>query len=129
MPELEASFNKNLTTSLSKTAEKFSADEDYLWQQAEEELETLGQDIRVWNLKKLERAILWRVLILLAQKQLGEDANKLGYGNIQAVVEMISSEKYQRTSLDLGAGISVFFEESAKLSFLRTSDIKKVQNS
>lgn len=125
LPDLESSFNPSLVSSLGELSKRLSTDEDYLWQAAQQTLQGLPADLRVWNLQGLEPSMLWRVLLLVARAHLAQDAGKLGYHNLQTAIKMICSKDYKGNFLDLGAGISLAFESSGKLKFYRTSEISK----
>lgn len=125
IPILEKDFNPNLVSSLSQISSRLSHDEDYLWKSAMDEYLRLKEDLRVWNLYELEESILWRLLILKAKDDLGEDAGKLSYINLQLAIELIREGKAVGASLDLGSQISLEFKKSGKLLFFQTQKLCK----
>ncbi|HQH26192.1 MAG TPA: tRNA lysidine(34) synthetase TilS [Oligoflexia bacterium] len=61
----------------------------------------------------------WRLVCLLAQKQLGDDALKLGYAQLRRAAELISSAASEERCLNLGFGISCHIRREDEVCFVR----------
>lgn len=105
LPQLEREYNPNLVATLMSFAERFGRDEAYLDAQAQTSFASLKRPVTLKSLRRVNRAVLWRVLRLLAEEHVGDAANKLGYQAYQKACDFVSSDVIAHAESDLGFGI------------------------
>lgn len=113
IPQLEQQYNPNLRASLAELAERFSQDEQILWEEASRWAAQLKDRWNEGGFIQLPGAIRWRVLSLL----LSASARELGYRKLKLLENRILAAQGESFSLDLGSGMRVGYKRGQGLSY------------
>ncbi len=121
LPELERSYNPACLETLAALSRRFGNDEDFLWEKAQEAAALPVADVQA-HFRQESPAIRWRLIALLAEKQLGTKARRLGYDDWQRVVELFLRGGTRSRALDLGFQLSCKISKNGKLSFFEAPE-------
>jgi tRNA(Ile)-lysidine synthase len=121
IPEIEDHFELKLTTTILNVSARLSEDEDYLWEEARKIFKLRnatskhsGKTDREY-FQGIPQALRWRVLLLLAESDLGEVVFEVSAENYKNLSDLVSENG--RFELDLGAKISAQFSPELGLQF------------
>ncbi len=119
LPNLAEQYNPNILESLATASERLNGDDAFLWATAKERFEAhQDEEWCVNDLTALPEAIRWRVVLLIAENQIGTDAWKLGYQMVREFVPRLCSAP---KGIDLGFHIRVHLDTHGHLQFERES--------
>ncbi len=125
LPHLIENYNPNLIETLAECANRLAADEDYLWQEARL-LQSGGLGDEAEQIALLSESLGWRVLRLMAQAQVGEVAQKLGYRMLLSLYESLRERTHRNGKVDIGFNIQFEISNSGKISFSMRGNGRKL---
>lgn len=105
LPQLEREFNPSLVETLSDTSKRLTEDESLLEEQSRKLLPELdcGRSLRQ-VLKSTNGPLRWRLISLLAKRELGPDGARIGYSALSEVVEKLLDGDGSERRIELGLG-------------------------
>lgn len=122
IPIIESEYNPSAKTTLSILAQRFSDDEAFLSESVAQVLEGIDRTKLTQEIRELPNALRWRVLLRIAEQDLGVDAERLGYHGLKRLSEaIILVDNGALKQIELGGGISCHFRAGGDLSFSKES--------
>lgn len=117
LPQLAKDYNPRLVSHVAEAAMRLGDDENFLEMSARDYfISHRGRFFRE-DFRRLPRALRWRVLGLLAERELGLEARKLGYFALQRVLDLVLAGGKESRFIELGFGFSCEVLADGELRF------------
>jgi tRNA(Ile)-lysidine synthetase-like protein len=120
LPLLEENISSSLCSTMSYVAQRLSDDEQFLIGTAARILDEEKDVEKVAYLRSVPAGIRWRLLLLIAQQQLGDDAAEIGYLAFKRLSNSIFHlDTFEMKEIELGSSWRCQFRMKGVLKFFR----------
>ncbi len=117
LPTLAQSFNGDTLCSVNRVAERIGRDEEFLWREA---ITLVDNDERAHALSfisSIPTSLTWRVLLLIAEEQVGSAAAMLSHDILREIAVRIAKWDGHPALFEATATLSYRFTEEGELRF------------
>ncbi|MCB0322546.1 MAG: tRNA lysidine(34) synthetase TilS [Bdellovibrionales bacterium] len=117
LPFLERECSPRIITNLSSIAERLASDEEYLWSEAIDRLDSTDDASLPSLIASLSPPLQWRVLMLIAEEQLGATSARLHHQTLLRLAEKLCSAEQPHEDFVLDSGVLCHLESNGTLRF------------
>lgn len=117
IPSLEKGFNGDTLSSINRVAERVGRDEEFLWKEAVTLVDNQDEAHALEFLSQVPAGLRWRVLLLVAEEQLGSAAIALSHDVLRDISYQIESFKGETREFEVSDTLSYYFTDKGLLEF------------
>ncbi len=117
IPSLETSFRGDTLSSVNRVAERVGRDEEYLWKEAITLVDNQDEAHSLHFIGQVPAGLRWRILLLIAEEQLGSSATDLSHDVLREISYQIENYRGSPKEFQVSDSLQYVFSEQGFLEF------------